>query len=855
MKKIYLLLLALFSVYSFGQNYTFTNYTTSNSAIGFDGVTDIKTEGAGIVWLVSDYNSGANGIAKFDGTTFTNYNTSNSNIPTNMITDLEIDNQNRKWLATYQNGIVLFNGTTWTNYTTSNSGLPSNSVNDIAIDGLNNIWIGTNLGLTKFNGTTWVTYNTTNSNIFSNNVASVAINNANAVYIADGSALSKFNGTTFIIITDGAKNIAKIVGSDLYLNTYSGYAKLVNDDYLAGYQYGNNSCMLDCQLEALDIDENSDVWLGFFSECVSGGLQNFTDCDNYTNLSTNVEGLATIAALKVIDSDTIWIGSYYFGLIKMSRQASSCNPPTQFYTEEITATSAVINWVPPTTAPDYYLYVYNTTNDIGGIDGSTASTSALLEELSPNTDYHWWVASVCGNEQTEWVYGGVFTTLQGTPTNCFEKVAAGRDFTLAIKADGTLWAWGGNAYGQLGDGTTVNKLVPTQIGSSTDWESVAAGFGHSVAIKNNGTLWTWGFNLNGQLGDGTNVNKTVPTQIGTATNWEMVKVKGQHNIALKSNGTLWAWGSNSFSQLGDGTAINRFTPVQIGTGTNWQSIGTGGAHSMAIKTDGTLWCWGFNSNGQLGDGTSTNRFVPTQIGSATNWKSVSGGSYFTIATKTNNSLWTWGRNYNGELGLGNTADKNIPNQVGTATNWDRIAAGEDYALATRTYGALFAWGYDSEGQLGNGSSTESVLTPTLLLNVPSWIEVEAGRSHSVAIDNLGRLYTWGSNSQGQLGNGSTTNDYEVYGFLACPDNNLSISDVNNSDSLKVYPNPIADVLTISYSENITSVSIYTMLGQVISTKIINANEGTIDVSSLQSGTYFVKVLVDNEVKIRKVIKK
>ena len=192
--------------------------------------------------------------------------------------------------------------------------------------------------------------------------------------------------------------------------------------------------------------------------------------------------------------------------------------------------------------------------------------------------------------------------------------------------------------------------MPTQIGTGSNWLKIGGGYKSSIAIKNDGTLWTWGNNASGQLGDGTTINTTTPAQIGTATNWTEIDGGEGYNLALKSDGTLWAWGSNTYGQLGDGTTINKTTPIQIGTATNWAKISSRYRTSYAIKTDGTLWAWGFNSNGQMGDGTTVNKLTPTQIGTLNNYNSVSAGYIHAIAVKTDNTAVTFGSNNYGQIG-------------------------------------------------------------------------------------------------------------------------------------------------------------------------------------------------------------
>ena len=390
-------------------------------------------------------------------------------------------------------------------------------------------------------------------------------------------------------------------------------------------------------------------------------------------------------------------------------------------------------------------YSIVSTPSIAAISGSTVTLNGTSGAVTVK-------ASQSGNATYNPAPDAYVTFSVAPSTAIFTKVSLGGSHTVAIRSDGTLWGWGLNSSNQLGDGTTVQRNAPVQIGIASNWQAVAAGGSSSIGLKSDGTLWAWGVNTNGQLGDGTTSQRSTPVQIGTDNHWALVAAGNSHTVAVKTDGTLWAWGLNSSGQLGDGTTTQRLGPVQIGTDTHWQAIATGNAYTVAVKTDGTLWAWGLNTSGQLGDGTNTQRNAPSQIGADNDWQTLGAGGSHMLAVKTTGTLWAWGNNGNGQVGDNTTTQRTSPLQIGSAT-WAGIGAGNNYSIALRSDGTLWAWGWNSAGQLGDG--TEVVRTvPVQIGAQTNWSALPQGMqgaTHSVVLTTDGRAWSWGSNANGQLG--------------------------------------------------------------------------------------------------------
>ena len=247
------------------------------------------------------------------------------------------------------------------------------------------------------------------------------------------------------------------------------------------------------------------------------------------------------------------------------------------------------------------------------------------------------------------------------------QVSAGYDDTCVRKVDGTAWCWGFDGLGELGDGMTTDSSSPVSAMTvGTGVVEVSTGQNHTCARKGDGTLWCWGYDADGELGDGTMNGSSPPEQVaalGTAV--AQVSTGYFHTCARKTDGTLWCWGKNDSGQLGDGTAITRDSPVLVaGLGSSVAAVSAGNDHTCALENDGTVWCWGGNGLGQLGDGTANDRATPAAVqGLGGPAAEVSANNLFTCARRTDGTLWCWGGNTDGELGNGTQNNSTTPVQV------------------------------------------------------------------------------------------------------------------------------------------------------------------------------------------------
>ncbi len=354
-------------------------------------------------------------------------------------------------------------------------------------------------------------------------------------------------------------------------------------------------------------------------------------------------------------------------------------------------------------------------------------------------------------------------------------VSAGNYHTLALKGDGTVWAWGANGNGQLGDGTTVQRTAPVQVINLTNVIAIEAGLNNfSLALKSDGTVWGWGYNADGELGDGTTTGRTSPVQVLNLSGVAQIAAGQYHGLARKSDGTVWAWGYGAYGQLGNGATTSQSTIVRVGSLASATSIAAGNLHSLAVQSDGTVWAWGADANGQLGDGTTTNKSAPEQIGASvtgfSSFSRVAAGGNFSMALQANGATWAWGDNTQGELGNGSTTSSLTPvtqsacpapppanDGLGVSAFTSHLSASvaNKFTLFVKSDGTVWGSGENSNGQVGDGTEIDRS-SPVQAVNVTGATGVAAGQYHSLAVTTAGSVWSWGYNGYGQLGNGRTT---------------------------------------------------------------------------------------------------
>lgn len=310
-----------------------------------------------------------------------------------------------------------------------------------------------------------------------------------------------------------------------------------------------------------------------------------------------------------------------------------------------------------------------------------------------------------------------------------------------------------NADGQLGNGTTANRLTPGLVDVPATIVSIASGREHAYALDDSGRVWAWGDNLRGAVGDGTNVDRPTPVRL-SLTNVVQVEAGHYHGIALRGDGTVWTWGYGALGQLGLGTTNNRTAPVQVPGLTGVVAVAGGRDMSYAVRVDGTVMAWGGNTYGEVGDGTTTRRVSPVAVSGLDGVVEITGGRNHALVVRANGSVWGWGANERGQLGIGSTVNQTRPVQAlaGPAAHVD---AGAEHSLAVMIDGSVRSWGRGYRGQLGLGS-TANRTTPTTIPGLSGIVDVGDGRDQSFAMNAAGDVWAWGYNDTGQLGDGTTT---------------------------------------------------------------------------------------------------
>lgn len=497
--------------------------------------------------------------------------------------------------------------------------------------------------------------------------------------------------------------------------------------------------------------------------------------------------------------------------------------PNLVHADIVDDTEVLLNWA-ENSFPQYF-----SSHEI------TQSIDPWMFRFYPETNVY---AGVNSNDNGVYVFGGPWGTLNPTFVDTLSNLLLAQsvngkltdissiangyitssNYSLALKNNGTVLAWGQNFKGVLGDGTEIDSTTPVHVLGLTEIIRIVKGTSSSYALKSDGTIWAWGSNFTGKLGDGTRIDSFIPVQVIGLTDVIDITTNGNSIYALKTDGTIWAWGKGDNAGLlgiEDGTQDNSQVfsiPIKVNSlenvsaivtppndsdannlvaikhdGTVWvlgENTGNGTSkfyhvpvqasgltdvisvvfagdnrnNIYALKKDGTVWAWGDNESGQLGDGTTTSSFFPVQVSHLENVVSIAAGVGSGYALKGDGTLWSWGSNMMGQLGDGTTTVQLVPVQVTGLSDIVSVIPNNSifsYVIALKKDGTVWAWGNNQNGQLGNGTTEISEDFPIQVNNLHNIVSISVSYTSNFAVQNDGTVWAWGYNYLGQLGDGTT----------------------------------------------------------------------------------------------------
>lgn len=343
-------------------------------------------------------------------------------------------------------------------------------------------------------------------------------------------------------------------------------------------------------------------------------------------------------------------------------------------------------------------------------------------------------------------------------------IGTGFLITMTIPTDGQIWGWGYNILGQLGDGSKTSRLTPVSIhGNKKTFCKINGGLNYTIGLEYNGQVWAWGYNAYGNLGDDSTTNRCTPVSVLGAKKTFCKITSGQnHIIVLQNNGQIWGWGYNNNGQLGDNTVASKRTPVSIlGGKKTFCEISASQYSTFGIEHDGQVWSWGYNTYGLLGIDSLDNKSTPVSVlGNKKTFCKIAGGTNHAIGLDYNGQVWAWGYNLYGRIGDNSLTSRLTPVSIlGDKKTFCKITGGQNHTVCIQHNGQVWSWGYNNNGQLGDDSTTSKRTPVSIHGNKKTFCQISTGQNHTIGIEHNGNIWTWGYNTHGQIGDNSTTPRY------------------------------------------------------------------------------------------------